>query len=651
MFEQMKYWPIFFCLFLHAEGFCREFSDEKTKQRESLQQQLAKHSINDTIRANLLILLAWNLKTEQSDSALKCAQEALEIARTYNMSGLIASAEDNIGVIYQIKTDYKQALFHHLQALEIARIFNLPGLIASAEDNIGVIYQIKADYRQALFHHLQAMRINEHQSNIARRAKTLNNIGQVYFMLKKYDQSLLYYNQAIAYVLRDTSSSINETLIAYYNNIAGSYVELKKTERAILYYERSNQKSVAVTGHPNGIGCVNLAEIYINQNNVKKAKYYCNEAFRISKNNAYLQFICYFCFGRIAALDGKYDEALQNFFLSKKISEKSGIFWQRAEIGLEIALVYQKKNDFKRAFQYYKEFHETSSKTLNETLTKQISEMQAKYDASKKDEQIERLSHEKERIKAESDKSRLMGYFMIFSVIGISGIGIVVARNMILKQRFHNKALSEKNAITQLQKEQIERANMVLVAEKITAQYEVLKSKIDPHFLFNSLSTLSALIVKGRESALFFVENFSELYRRILNTSEQQLISLEEELEIVKRYLFLQQIEFGKNLCVKTEISPSFRQKKIPPFALQMVVENAIKHNVISSRQNLHINISTSEKRIVVENTLQLKRYKIQSTGIAVKNIFERYKMVSDMLPTFEEHETIYCVTLPLLDN
>lgn len=602
------------------------------------------------MRARLLNLLAWELKSIQTDSAIKYANEALQIYRKHNLPALTGGAEDNVGVIYQIKADYKQALFHHLQALEIGRKYNLPRLIASTEDNMGIIYQVKADYRQALFYHLQALRVYEKYNAVPYMAKAHNNIGQVYFLLKKYGQALEYYKRAIELMMRDTSSNKNESLSSFYNNIAGVYSELKQNGIAVFYYEKSNKMSLEIAGKYNGIVCVNLAEIYTQQKNIEKAEYYSNKAFELSERDAYLRYLSYLSLGRVASLKGNYDLALQNLLTSRKINEKYGLLWNTAEICQEIALAYEKKKDFRMAYQYFKEYHEVSKKQLNETMTKQVSEMQAKYDAGVKDEQIKRLSHAKEMVEADNEKSRLVSYFMIVTFVSLGIIGIVIARNQILKQRISNKILSEKNAITQLQKEQIERANMELTAEKITAQYEVLKSKINPHFLFNSLSTLSSLIVKGRESALFFVENFSELYRRILNTSEQQLISLDEEIGIVKRYLFLQQIEFGSNLVLEMEIASSFMRKKIPPFALQMVVENAIKHNMISSKQPLYIKIYISEENIVVENTLQPRRNRVESTGIAEKNIFARYGLVSKEVPVFESLETIYSVKLPLLD-
>ncbi len=646
----MKYRLILFLLLVQTKIFCKELPAGIINQTERIKQQLALYPKQDTIRARLLNLLAWELKSLQTDSALKYANEALTIYRKYNLPALTGGAEDNIGVIYQIKADYKQALLHHLQALEIGRKYNLPRLIASTEDNMGIIYQVKADYRQALFYHLQALRVYEKYNAAAYTAKALNNIGQVYFLLKKYEQSLEYYKRAIEFMERDTSSSKNESLCSYYNNIAGAYSELKQVGMAIFYYEKSNQMSLETNGRYNGIVCVNLAEIYSQRKNIAKAEYYSNKAFELSERDAYLRYLSYLSLGRVASLKGNYYLALQNLLTSLKISEKFGLLWNRAEIYQKIAFAYEKKKDFKKAYQYFKEYHEVSRKELNETMTKQVSEMQAKYEAGVKDEQIKRLSHAKEMVEADNEKSRLMSYFMILIFVSLSVIGIVIARNLILKQRFSNKVLSEKNAITQLQKEQIERANMELVAEKITAQYEVLKSKINPHFLFNSLSTLSSLIAKGKDSALFFVENFSELYRRILNTSEQKLISLDEEIEIVKRYLFLQQIEFQDNLSLEIEIDPLFMRKKIPPFALQMVVENAIKHNIISSKQPLYIKIHIFEENIIVENTLQPRRNKVESTGVAVKNIAARYGLVSGAVPHFEKLETIYRVKLPLLD-
>jgi sensor histidine kinase YesM len=165
--------------------------------------------------------------------------------------------------------------------------------------------------------------------------------------------------------------------------------------------------------------------------------------------------------------------------------------------------------------------------------------------------------------------------------------------------------------------------------ESIRAKYEALKSQISPHFLFNSLNALTNLVYEDQDKAAKFIKQLSEVYRYVLDTREKEVVPLEEEKRFLNSYLFLQQIRFGDKL--KLEVDLDQARSLVAPLVLQMLVENAIKHNVISEQDPLHIRIFQQDGFIVVENDLQRKTVLVDdSPGIGLDNIARRYEFLSD---------------------
>jgi len=186
--------------------------------------------------------------------------------------------------------------------------------------------------------------------------------------------------------------------------------------------------------------------------------------------------------------------------------------------------------------------------------------------------------------------------------------------------------------------------------ENLTAKYESLKSQLDPHFLFNSLNVLTNLVYADADKSARFIKQLSEVYRYVLEVRNKELVLLAEELKFVESYLFLQQIRFGDKLKVENNLVGV--DGLIPPLALQILVENAIKHNVISEDDPLTIKIFMQDNYIVVENNLQKKALLTEgSTGIGLDNITKRYEFLSDQKIVIEQTPASFIVKLPLLSN
>ncbi len=188
--------------------------------------------------------------------------------------------------------------------------------------------------------------------------------------------------------------------------------------------------------------------------------------------------------------------------------------------------------------------------------------------------------------------------------------------------------------------------------KSITAQAEVqlIKNQINPHFLFNNLNVLSALILKDNKEANRFIEEFSKVYRYILSNHDKELVELKTELEFIKPYIFLLEKRFAEGLVIKVNITGEYKDQYIIPASLQMLIENAIKHNVVSRSKPLRIDVhSNGNNTIVISNNLQAKQTVENSTGIGLQNIVKRYKLVSNQDVIINCNEKSFSVALPLL--
>jgi sensor histidine kinase YesM len=191
----------------------------------------------------------------------------------------------------------------------------------------------------------------------------------------------------------------------------------------------------------------------------------------------------------------------------------------------------------------------------------------------------------------------------------------------------------------------------VLQKQSYLAKYEALKSQINPHFLFNSLNVLSSLIYRDTQKSDQFIKKFAEVYRYVLELNQEKLVPIKKELNFLESYLFLQKIRYGDHLEIHQHISSEILNKFIPPLSLQLVIENALKHNVISEDLKLHIYLENTDDEIIVRNNYQYRDSIATSTGIGQKNLSEKYSLLAEKLPKFYVENGFYFTRLPILPN
>ncbi len=192
-----------------------------------------------------------------------------------------------------------------------------------------------------------------------------------------------------------------------------------------------------------------------------------------------------------------------------------------------------------------------------------------------------------------------------------------------------------------------------LKQETVKSQLDSLRNHIDPHFLFNNLNILSSLIPKESKEANEFLENFSDVYRYVLQHRKSELVKVETEIEFIEAYAFMLSKRFGNHFSVEIDLNDKVLTRKfIPPLALQLLVENVVKHNVISAQKPLSVQITHEEHEyLVIRNNLQRKTtLESYSSRSGLDNIMKRYRYLCEKQPEIIESHDSYTVRLPLLN-
>lgn len=190
--------------------------------------------------------------------------------------------------------------------------------------------------------------------------------------------------------------------------------------------------------------------------------------------------------------------------------------------------------------------------------------------------------------------------------------------------------------------------NQQLRAENILNQYEALKSQLNPHMLFNSLNTLRSLVREDQDKAQEYIQELSRVLRYTLQGNDSKGVLLKEEMDFVSAYMFLLEMRYEDNLSFDIQIDRTYENYSVPPMSVQMLIENAVKHNEISTRRPLHIGIRTEGEEVIVSNPVQPKLTASSGTGIGLANLAKRYYLLYKREIQITESEN-FIVRIPLI--
>ncbi|MGB6151925.1 MAG: 2TM domain-containing protein [Pricia sp.] len=190
-----------------------------------------------------------------------------------------------------------------------------------------------------------------------------------------------------------------------------------------------------------------------------------------------------------------------------------------------------------------------------------------------------------------------------------------------------------------------------VIAGTASAKFDALKNQLDPHFLFNSLNVLTSLIEENPRQAQKFTTSLSKVYRYVLEQKNKDLVSVDEELQFAKTYVRLLKMRFEDSIVFEIPDTSQDPEAKIVPLSLQLLLENAVKHNVVTAARPLHIKVFEENGNLVVHNNLQAKETVKKSSGVGLRNIQQRYGILTDKTVEIERTDAAFSVRLPILSK
>ncbi|MBS7233088.1 histidine kinase [Flavobacterium psychroterrae] len=257
--------------------------------------------------------------------------------------------------------------------------------------------------------------------------------------------------------------------------------------------------------------------------------------------------------------------------------------------------------------------------------------------------------------------------YTVPAVLGINYIIFVIVQNLPLEKFFNERMIwvhlfyiilslgvstfmqARSFMVKWKQASKFEITQQKIIAGTANAKFESLKNQIDPHFLFNSLNVLSSLIEENPDNAQRFTTSLSKIYRYVLEQKDKELVSVEDELAFAKTYMNLLKMRFENSLFYELPTTSINTDAKVVPLSLQLLLENTVKHNVVSEQKPLHIRIFVDGDYLAIQNDFQKKEVLQDRQGVGLQNIVNRYGIITDRKVVIEQNEQNFTVKIPIL--
>ncbi len=540
------------------------------------------------------------------DKVIRVADSLEKAALEMGDSLLYVRTLDAKGLAKRNKGDYAEAIRIHSLAYSIYQQMHNQRSAAGNLSSIGIIMLRTNQMKEAKKYFLDALKMLEPTDSVMLNV-VYTNLGVAYDYSDRPDKAIESYQQAMRYInpTDKYSLAVSELNIGVCHDFLKDFRQAEACYFRALEYQKStgNQDLLARI-------CISLGGMYFERGNMEKAYEFFERGGKAAKESHSVE------------LEEKYYENLIPFYIRKKDSEK--------------ALYYVGKLNKLKAEIYSRE------------QSKSIAEAETHFKVALKNKEIENLTISKNLADLKMERDRWIRLIML-GVLTLSLIILfIVYRNYKLRKK-NIYLLAREKKLVESEKMILEKNNELLESQNILARYEILKSQVSPHFLFNTLNALSYLIESDPEKAVAFTNAFSKLYRKVLELKDKNLITLEEELSHVTSYFFLQQTRFGNKLKIRQEIGKECLQCRLPPFCIQLTVENAINHNRVTETEPLMIRIYTKDHVLYIENNLQPRAETVKSTSVGIANIRARYSFFTENAPEFTKTSGTFIARLPLL--
>jgi sensor histidine kinase YesM len=480
--------------------------------------------------------------------------------------------ENLLGIQYRNYSLFEKAVATHTFALETAKRANSIEFEVFSLNMLGVDYRKMDANRTALDYNYEALQLAETvtkpslglQRSIA---VSLNSMGNIYLLLKQYDLAIERFKKS-----QEIERSINNELglAINYQNIGYAKDAQGKTEEALDYF----QKSLNINNRINNVfGIIicnsSVSSIYIKQGKPQEAITLITTNFDAVKKLGNQEFLSYYYLnlGWAQSKLNKFSEAENNLNTGLEIAKKYNFALEQSYAYSHLYELYQQKKEYKKALEFYKLSNEFDSKISNERNSQYVNDLIIKYDSERKNNEIKSLEKQNEIAQLQLIKNR-----NIWIAIIVSFILIIAVLYFLYRQRL----LQNQKRI-------------------LTLEQDVLRTQMNPHFIFNALNSIKHYIINNEQkNAVHYLNKFSKLVRKILESSKLKEVSLQEELETMDLYMNIENIRFSNeiNYSIKVDEHLDLASIKVPPLVLQPFLENALWHGLSSKKGDKKIVLS-----------------------------------------------------------
>jgi tetratricopeptide (TPR) repeat protein/two-component sensor histidine kinase len=485
-------------------------------------------------------------------------------------------ALNTLGSYFRDKSQYKKAIALHEEAKKLARTTDNANLTIVSLNMLGVVYRRMDLIRTALDYHTEALKIASKQRPLDQDLKlsiavSYNSAGNIYLALKQYDLAIEQFEKS----LQTEKEYDNKLGLAInYHNIGYAKESKGFLEEALNNYKTSLDYNLSINSKVGEVICYNsIGQVYIKQNKLSVAKLVLAKAldYAISLDDKYYIAYSYINYGWVLYELNNLEDAEKNINIGLKIAEELQLKGSLIEAHKHLSFIKERKMDFAAAMYHYKISEEIDESITNERNLNYVNDLIIQYESEDKANMIKALSNENQEVKQRLEKNKrtlILGAAALF----LTGIIFFITYR-------HRRVTQEKQ---------------ILLLEQ-----DMLRSQMNPHFIFNSLNSIKLYIINNeKENAVYYLNKFSKLIRKILIANTEKELTLADELETMLLYMNIENIRFSNQIDYKVTIEKDIDINTImvPSLILQPFLENSIWHGLSTKKENKSISLNISKK-------------------------------------------------------
>lgn len=596
-------------------------------------------SLHDTIRLRALNTLAFSYTSRKPDSARTVAELQLAFARKKQLPVWQARALNSMGLACRVQSDYPKAIQHYEESIRLLKQIGDQNNLASVYGNLADVYRIQSDLPKAIDYISKTLELAEATGDRKKAAHAYVSIATMYYEYPGNEGKTLEYLNKARVIYEALKSETGLTLV--YGNLSAVYLDREDYDKALEF----NEKTMALQkkqGNTLGLATSlhNRATIFGYQGRHREAMADFNREIEIFSDLGDLEGLAdaYNSMGELWLHQGRYILAIDVCEKALQTARQMGGPNLEAQYACECLYhAYLEQGNYRQALLFLQQTMNLKDSLQQSETAQRLQQMEVQRQIA-----FDSLNRAKEKFQLEmAHQQTIRRKDRTVGLVAAVGLGLLV-----IALAFWVRMLYFRRRSQRLQVE-----SEAMAKQQLLNEVALLRTQVNPHFLFNSLSILTSLVQVDARLAEQFIDQLSRSYRYILEQKENTLVSLRTELEFIQSYAFLLKIRFENKFDVRIDLPEALLDHlKIAPLTLQLLIENAVKHNRMSVNEPLIVTVSIEQPQtLLVKNPLRPRNSPAVSTGMGLQNIMNRYALLTDRPVWAGEAEDQFVVKVPLL--